>query len=226
VLDSLSERFLACAVVSGRPASFLKSVLGIGGRSTRLQAFGLYGAERLDARGDVIAPPPDPVWEAVLADAADDLVAGSIPGVRVDLKEIAATINWRLEPEREAEALALATVVAGRHGLDLQGGRRSAELLAPHRTDKGAVVRSLAGDAHGACFLGDDVGDLPGFAALAALGRRASFTAVRIAIASNEAPPGLIESSDVVLDGPAAALAFLAKLDVAARPGDRRGGVR
>jgi trehalose 6-phosphate phosphatase len=77
--------------------------------------------------------------------------------------------------------------------------------------DKGSAVVSLASNLQAACYLGDDLGDLPAFAALAQLAVTGVAT-VAVAVRSAETPPELLERADLVVDGPEGALALLRQL--------------
>jgi trehalose 6-phosphate phosphatase len=78
-------------------------------------------------------------------------------------------------------------------------------------TDKGTIVARAAAGLAAACFLGDDVGDLPAFAALDRLAGAGTAT-VKVAVRSVESPPALLDQADLVVDGPAGALAVLEHL--------------
>jgi len=82
------------------------------------------------------------------------------------------------------------------------------ELRPPVQRDKGTVVEELAGPFEAACFLGDDLGDLPAFEAL----RRLDATTVAVGVKSAEVDPRVIAAADVVVDGPEGALEFLRQL--------------
>jgi trehalose 6-phosphate phosphatase len=97
---------------------------------------------------------------------------------------------------------------ARRHGLAAHPARMSWELRVPLAVDKGSVVSELAAGLEAACFVGDDVGDLPAFAALDAL----PVTALKVAVRSPEMAPELAAAADLVVDGPDGALAFLRRL--------------
>jgi trehalose 6-phosphate phosphatase len=62
-----------------------------------------------------------------------------------------------------------------------------------------------------AAFLGDDVGDLPAFAALERLAARGMRT-VRVGVVTSETPPELLAVTDVAVAGPAAAVSLLEDL--------------
>jgi trehalose 6-phosphate phosphatase len=78
-------------------------------------------------------------------------------------------------------------------------------------TDKGSVVSELAAGLRAVCFVGDDTGDLPAFAALTAL-RAAGVHTLAVAVSSPETPRQLLDASDLVVDGPAGVLDFLEAL--------------
>jgi trehalose 6-phosphate phosphatase len=75
--------------------------------------------------------------------------------------------------------------------------------------DKGSVVRSLLRGCTAACYFGDDLGDLPAFAALAEATAEDGTATVAVAVADDESPPEVLEAADVVLRGPGQALAAL-----------------
>jgi trehalose 6-phosphate phosphatase len=101
-------------------------------------------------------------------------------------------------------------------------GRHERELRPPLDVDKGTVVRSLAAQMAGrldhAAAFGDDIGDLPAFAALAELtgpGGRPLDT-VRVAAVDAESPRQVAEQADLTVAGAAGAVALLRALAEAA----------
>jgi trehalose 6-phosphate phosphatase len=83
------------------------------------------------------------------------------------------------------------------------------ELRPPIDANKGTAVRALLERAglRRALYAGDDTTDLDAFFALDGLE-----LAVRIAVASDEAPDELGRAADIVVDGPEGLAAVLAKL--------------
>ena len=77
--------------------------------------------------------------------------------------------------------------------------------------DKGTVVEALGASLEAVCFLGDDVGDLPAFAALDVLRSRGVHT-VKVGVKTAEAPPEVLAHADLVVDGPLGALELLRTL--------------
>jgi trehalose 6-phosphate phosphatase len=97
---------------------------------------------------------------------------------------------------------------ATRSGLVVRAAKASIELHPPVPADKGSVVEHAAAGLRSVCFLGDDVGDLPAFAALDRLAAAGVHT-VKVAVSTEEAPVAVLEGADVVVDGPQGALALL-----------------
>jgi trehalose 6-phosphate phosphatase len=98
-----------------------------------------------------------------------------------------------------------------RTGLIAHPAKMSVELRPPVEADKGRVVTELAAGLDAVCFVGDDRGDLPAFAALADLAAEGVQT-LAVAVSSEEAPPELLAAADLVVAGPEGALALLRAL--------------
>lgn len=212
VLRRLAGKYGRVAVVSGRPVSFLAEHLGLrGDLPPGLAVAGLYGLETLGPAGEVVVGHEAERWRPVVARAAERLEAEAPPGLLVERKGLSVTLHWRSHPDLQPWVEEAVTSLAAETGLVAHPARRSAELRPPLEVDKGTVVHDMADGFHAVCYLGDDVGDLPAFAALDRLGRRGRKT-LKVAVGSSEAPPELIGAADLVLDGPEAALAFLEAL--------------
>jgi trehalose 6-phosphate phosphatase len=198
-LARLAPRLGMVAIVSGRPAAFLRDALPIDG----LDLVGTYGLERIVGGEVVLDERVRPYLDAV-ARAADDAEV-ALPGLRVERKGgVAVTVHWRDHPDRGADVARWAADVAPRLGLEApMRGRMAVELRPPVPVDKGTTVAALARGRAAAAFAGDDVGDLPAFAALRALVADGSLLhAVSIGVTSDESPPG-VRAADVVVEGPA-----------------------
>ena len=202
-LAALARRYALVGVLSGRPVEFLQSVLPSG-----LVLAGLYGLE-ISIDGERRDHPDADQWRAVIAAvaASDDVP----PGVHVEAKGLSLTLHYRGAAELAAATAAWAAVQAARSGLVAREARMSVELHPPIEEDKGTTLRRLATGADAVCFLGDDRGDLAAFDALDLLAADGVRT-LRIAVRSDEAPPELLERADLVVDGPAGALAVLREL--------------
>ena len=207
VLRALTGRFAVVAVVSGRPAGFLLDRLGPG-----LRLSGLYGLEEVDADGHLTVAAAAAGWAPVVAGSIAAAVAAL--GPLVESKGLSLTLHHRTAPERAAEVRAWAAAEAARTGLVVRPAKASVELHPPVDVDKGTVVLAAAAGLDAACFLGDDVGDLPAFDALDRLAT-AGVRTVRVGVRTEEAPPDLLARADLVVDGPEGALAVLRHLATA-----------
>ena len=210
----LASRFAVVAVVSGRPVAFLSEMLalpeslGESGSERPVAAVGgvrlvgLYGLEWWHGDGVVVEPGAES-WRPVVSAAAGRLAAGAPDGA-------AEASSW-------AHAAVAAEVEST--GLRSHPGRRSLELRPPLEVDKGSVLRRLVAGCTAACYLGDDLGDLPAYAALADLSREQGMDTLAVAVADDESAPEVVAAADLVLDGPQQALRVLEWLAGAAEGG-------
>jgi len=213
VLRRLAGRVGTLAVVTGRPAA---QVVELGGLAAvpGLLVEAQYGAERWSA-GELSTPGDPPGVVAARAALPAALAgAGADPGVWVEDKRLALVVHARRAADPDAELARLDPLLrrlAAEHGLEPHPGRMVLELRPPG-FDKGGVLRRLAGAAHPAAvlFAGDDLGDLPGFAAVAEL-RAAGTPGLAVASASAEAS-SVAEQADVAVDGPPGVVRLLAEL--------------
>jgi trehalose 6-phosphate phosphatase len=204
LLARLAEGLGLVAVISGRPTTFLSDVLEA---PAGVRLVGLYGLE-LALQGEEAAH-----W----AKQVDDLVAEAMveapPGAFVEPKGLTVTLHWRRAPNTRAWITAFAERQHDRRGLASVHGRSSIELRPPVEVDKGTVVRTLAGELPtppgAVAVFGDDVGDLPAFRAVGALGAE---TVVRVAAVDDETPPELAAAADLTVDGAVGAVALLEEL--------------
>lgn len=211
LLERLTERLAAVAVISGRDTAALLERLPI----PRLILFGNHGLER--RRG--------PDWE-ILADArpwrerlnavADELQrdpALARPGVAVERKALSLSIHYRGAPDPEREGARLRPLVeahGARYDLQVHAGRRVWELRPPVAADKGRALAALLDEIRpdAAIYIGDDLGDRPAWEALR------SFRGIQLAVGvvSPEVPAEAYAVCDLVLDGPHAVQQLLAAL--------------
>ncbi len=105
-------------------------------------------------------------------------------------------------------------------------GRHERELRPPLNVDKGTVVRALVAEhderavapLRAVAAFGDDIGDLPAFAALEELRAAAggSLTVVRVAAVDAESPPAVAAAADLSVPGASGAVELLLALRAAA----------
>jgi len=201
LLHRLAARYRRVAVISGRPAAFLSTHLRLADLSDGLVAVGLYGLEMAD--GDQVTTDPGVAeWLPVVDEVACLADEQSPAGVFVERKGLSLTLHYRTAPSAAGWASGWAAAQAGRTGLIRHPARMSEELRPPLPVDKGTVVAGLAEGLRYVCFVGDDVGDVPAFAALDELAAAGGATTVKVAVRSTEAPPELLAGADLVVDGP------------------------
>jgi trehalose 6-phosphate phosphatase len=204
LLSRLATRFAVVAVISGRPADFLHNALESPAGVTLI---GLYGLGQVG--------PAAGTWVPVIAAAAARARAEAPAGVYVEPKGLTVTLHWRNAPATEPWVIAFAADEARLQGVKIFPGRMSLELRPPLEVDKGTVVRSLVEGMRAVAVFGDDLGDLPAFEAVAALAARGVAVA-RIAVVDAESDERVAAQADLVVPGPAAAVALLGQLADAA----------
>jgi trehalose 6-phosphate phosphatase len=191
-LERLAERYALVACVSGRSGEEARRLVGV----DRIVYVGVHGLE--------LAPEAER-WRESLRPFA------RLEWPWLEDKGLTVALHWReAEDEQAARAwLENVAVRAQEAGLEARWGRKVLELRPPVEADKGTAVRALLEerDLQRALYAGDDTTDLDAFRGLDGLE-----VAVRIAVASAEAPPGLREAADLVVASPAELLGLLRSL--------------
>jgi trehalose 6-phosphate phosphatase len=160
----------ALAIISGRPIADLDACF----EPTRFAAAGIHGLEWRGADGVVHSMPSDP---APLRAAARRLAAvmEDIPMSVLEDKGASLALHWRRTPQAAPQLRALAEDTLQRlgSGFRLLEGNCVVELV-PRTANKGEAVRAFLREApfrdRRPVFVGDDLTDLPGFAAARAAG--------------------------------------------------------
>lgn len=162
----------ALAIVSGRRLDDIDRLLA----PCRLPAAGLHGLVRRDARGRLAAAAVEPgLLEP--ARAALRRFAGAAPGVVLEDKGLAIALHFRLAPAREpaARAAVAAAVAALGDRVRVQEGKMVLEIRAAG-ADKGGAVEAFMAEppfrGRTPVYVGDDLTDEDGFAAVGRLGGR------------------------------------------------------
>jgi trehalose 6-phosphate phosphatase len=194
-LERLVGRYALVAVVSGRAGEDVRARLGVDG----VVSVGSHGLE-LDPQAER--------WRRALAAFAAN---APWPERDIEVKGLAVSFHFR-DRDDEAEAVRELDAIAENatcQGLMARYGRKILEVLPPIGSNKGTAVRALV-EKHGlrrALAAGDDTTDLDSFAALDGLE-----IAVRVAIASEEAPDALLDAADLVVGSTEEFLAVLRRL--------------
>jgi trehalose 6-phosphate phosphatase len=204
LLCELQRRLGRVAIVSGRPVAYLAPHI-----SESVDIVGLYGLEwRSGGRHHTLREAEE--WRPLILELTDEAVARFGDAV-VEPKGLSLTIHYRSDPKLRAPIQAWVTDVAERTGAAGRPAKYSFEVHPPIRRDKGTAVVERASDLGAVAFVGDDLGDLPAFDGLDVLAARGVVT-VRVAVASNEVPPILLNRADHVVEGPAGVQALLEEL--------------
>lgn len=169
-LERLQANGVPVALISGRPLTQIDQLAA----PLQLPAAGVHGTERRTVDGQVVRLALDAdrlsAIERELAAACAEL-----PGLSLENKQVAFALHFRLAPELEARARALAEDFASRYAdvLALQPGKCVFELK-PRGASKGEVIRAFMQEPpfHGRLpvFIGDDLTDEAGFEVVNALG--------------------------------------------------------
>jgi trehalose 6-phosphate phosphatase len=152
-------------------------------------------------------------WREVIADVESLARARGPEGMRVESKGLSLTLHYRSRPELADSVREWAERQAARSGLQARPAKMSVELHPPIEADKGTAVDQLADDLAALCFVGDDVGDLPAFAALERLAE-SGVGVLRVAVVGPECPPELVAVADATVEGPDGAVELLRSLVV------------
>ncbi|MGW2777751.1 trehalose-phosphatase [Streptomyces olivaceoviridis] len=217
-LAALAPEIASVAVITGRPPEVAVRYGGFAGVPglEHLTVLGHYGAERWDAAtGEVTAPPPHPGVAAVRAELPGLLErAGAQEGTWIEEKGRALAVHTRRAPDPQAAFEALRAPLADlatRHGLIVEPGRMVLELRPPGM-DKGVALLDHARAVHAGCvvYAGDDLGDLPAFAAVEKL-RTNGVPGLLVCSGSTEVAE-LADRADLVVDGPQGVVGLLRAL--------------
>jgi len=181
-LRRLVGSYALVAVVSGRTSEDVRARLDVDG----VVCVGSHGLE---------LEPQAERWRRGLAAFA---ASAPWPPEEIEVKGLAVAFHFRGHADEAAAVRRLDEIAetAVCQGLMARYGRKILEVLPPVGSHKGTAVRRLLEERRlrRALAAGDDTTDIDSFAALDGLE-----VAVRVAVASEESPPLLVESADIVV---------------------------
>jgi trehalose 6-phosphate phosphatase len=195
-LCALARRGAHVAVVTGRESA---TAVRLGGLDVvpGIVVEGLYGLQRWEA-GSVTSPEAPAGMTALGERLAGWLREQDVdPAVWIEDKQLSYVVHTRRAADSAAEQAALrepARALAAEHGLEVHDGRDVLEFRLPG-FHKGDALRRLAAEfgASALLYAGDDLGDLPAFAAARELG---GWTIGATSAEVRDLP------ADVLVDGP------------------------
>jgi trehalose 6-phosphate phosphatase len=206
VLIQVAKRYGVVACVTGRRAADARRIVSIGS----IAYVGAHGGELL--RPGSVQPEIDRAleeWTRRVQEFARDADTAGLSRLRVRLEDKSSIVafHWRGAPDEDAARAAVEELAnrAEAVGLAAHWARKVLEVRPPVRMDKGIGIRRLLreADVRVALYAGDDATDLDAFAALTEMAEQGRLDALVLAgVASDEAPPEIVEQADIVLDGP------------------------
>ena len=205
LLGRLARRYGCVACISGRSAAEARRLVGVGG----IAYAGSHGAELL-APGDASprVAPDFKGWEHRVRRFAAERGTPDLRllRIRTEDKGPIAAFHWRGVPNEDQARVRLEGLAqeAESAGLATHWARKVLEIRPPVALDKGQAVRDILGRSHAqaALFGGDDATDLDAFRALEGLLADGELEhLVRVGVASDEGPPGIVEQADLVVEG-------------------------
>ena len=192
-LQRLATAYALVACVSGRAGADARAIVGV----PELAYVGNHGLE---------LEPGAQAWAGRLAD-----FLAEVGWPRTENKGLTAALHYRDVPDEDAARRELDAIAeqARAAGYVARYGRMVLELVPPLAASKGTAVRRLleADGLRRALYAGDDTTDLDAFEALERLE-----LGIRVAVASSEGPPALVERADIVLASQSGVVGLLRKL--------------
>lgn len=224
VLARIGAAGVTVVVVTGRSPQVAARLLGL---TTSVPAglrglvvHGHYGLQTWSAADGSLTSTVDERSTAAVARVREQLPGvlaglGVAEGVTVEDKDVSLVVHTRraADPQGSLDAVASAlTDLATVAGLEVQPGRFVCEIR-PGGVDKGDTLADVLDrvGAVAALYAGDDVGDVPAWAALA-VARDRGVTTLAVASGQPGTPAQVERAVDLVVDGPAGVLAVLRQL--------------
>jgi trehalose 6-phosphate phosphatase len=208
-LSALAGLGAQVAVITGRDAG---TVVRLGGleRIPGITVAGLYGLETWHD-GELTTPDPPPEIDE-LRRRLPDAVAPAGPETWIEDKRLSLVVHFRRASDPKAAEAAVrqpVTELGESLGFEVHPGSNVLEFRLPGFDKAGALERLVDGRT-AALYLGDDVGDLPAFAAIRRL-RENGRAAYCVGVRSSDVAQ-LDGAADVDVPDPAAAVALLRQL--------------
>lgn len=222
-LIAVTKRYGLVACVSGRRAQAARQIVAIGS----IAYVGNHGGELLPpgATKTELLDSTIASWGERVAEFGERAYTGALRSLRVryEDKGIIVAFHWRGARDEDAAEAALRELAesAQQEGLAVHWGRKVLEIRPPVTLEKGRGIAALFSEMlervespfTAAMYVGDDLTDADAFRELRRMVADGALkSALCVGVASDEAPPELVEAADLVVDGPADVRALLAAL--------------
>lgn len=201
-LLTLCQKLILVAVISGRPASKIKEMIGI----EDIIYIGNHGLEQLVKGEYKLAPDAEGYPKIIKATLKElePLLSGE--GVTIEDKGVTASIHYRLcqEPESaKREIIKAINSLPQAKGLRIMEGKKVINLLPDIEVNKGTATLELIKkyQLEGGIYLGDDETDIDAFKAIHKAQSDFNFQGLAIGILSDEMPQDLSKEADLTLNG-------------------------
>jgi trehalose 6-phosphate phosphatase len=219
VLDQLSRLArtgVKIAVVTGRSAT---SAVDVGklAQVPGIVVEGLYGAESWHNGSLTTRPTPENMQalRVVLPNMVERLVAD--PRVWIEDKRLSLVVHARLtdNPDTVLDTLREPVdALAREHGMEVRPGAEVLEICIPGIDKASAIWRLVDDETEALLYIGDDVGDLPAFAAVRQWRERTGKPGLIVGVVPRPESPIAGVADLEVLDPPAVGLVLAALLPV------------
>lgn len=204
LVRKLEHLYLAVAVVSGRPATEAKRIVGI----SDLAYIGNHGFETLlPGHAVVVSEEAQPYVPLIreMVDYCRSLDEITEAGIWVEDKTATLSLHYRRAPDPDAARKVIAekvTPLLEEKGLLFRKGRMVLEVKPPVPVDKGVSVGRLLDrlDSHRAVYMGDDATDVDALKELRQRQRRKDSLMVGIGVISAEMPDDLPKYADLMVE--------------------------
>lgn len=212
LLDALRSRLALVAVISGRAAADVRDRVGVPG----LVYVGNHGLEWW-ADGRIEIAPGAAAFRPALEAALDAIRAEQVPGIVVEDKGATVSVHYRQTADPAAVSARLAPVlqdIVSGHGLRLFQGRMVFEIRPPVDVNKGSAFYDLIirYRLDAALYLGDDATDADALRMARRLREDGVCYAVGVGVESENMPPAVRKSADLLASGIQDVEAFLSWL--------------
>ena len=200
-LTQLVNRFDLLAIVSGRKTEALKDIVNIEG----IKYIGHYGMEWWENNQAVMHPDVIASLSSMRAVAKELEVLRSVDGMIIQDKGATMSVHYHLSSQPEiAKQQILELLEKSPHikNLRLMDEKTNIGIVPRVDINKGIAVTNLIKEYRlkGAIYLGDDIGDVPGFKAIRQARQNKDFDCLAILVTGPETTQEILNEADFTLN--------------------------